>query len=126
MTNRIFDALFSIADQEVRKAIASPVVPLQSTASDTPMAAREVAGAIVQKAAPVVEHLANREPWYQSRVTWGAIITAIGSIAAIFGYSYTAEAQLATLNVVMFVAPPLVGAALTLWGRYVARKPLGT
>jgi hypothetical protein len=29
---------------------------------------------------PVIDHLTNNEPWYQSRVTWGALIAAAAGI----------------------------------------------
>jgi hypothetical protein len=42
---------------------------------------------------PVIDHLTNNEPWYQSRVTWGALIAAAAGIAGLAGYTIDAEDQ---------------------------------
>lgn len=84
--------------------------------------------AVAREVAPVIEHLTNNEPWYQSRVTLGALLTVIAAVAGIWGYSFPAETQSKILDTVLALAPligPLVGAAVVLWGRWVARKPIG-
>jgi uncharacterized membrane protein len=62
-------------------------------------------------------------------VTWGVIISVISALAAMFGFTIEAEMQSTLLNSIMAIAPALgviVGSVVTLYGRWVARKPLGT
>jgi len=100
-----------------------------AVASDTTDATRkdtmEITNAVVDEIGPVVAHVTNTEPWYQSRVTLGAILTAVAGVVGIFGYAFPAEVQGKVIEATIALAP-LVGAAITLYGRWVAKKPLGS
>lgn len=91
--------------------------------ADLPALAETVAGAIA--ADPALGHAVNAEPWYRSRVTWGAIIAALAPVIGIVaGREIGAEEQSLLADAAM-AAAGLAGAALALYGRWVARVPLG-
>lgn len=80
--------------------------------------------AIIDALTPVVDailHSTNNEPWWQSRIIWGQIITAAGLAAAGFGVTLNASTQ----ELLVSLAVPLAGIAVTLYGRLRAKKPLG-
>jgi len=98
--------------------------------ADNPLTADmapRITKAIIEEVAadPAVIHASNAEPWYVSRVTWGAIIAALAPILGlIFGHAISAEDQ-ASLGQIAVAIGTLVGAGLTLYGRWMARAPLG-
>ncbi|MCB8819962.1 hypothetical protein LJD17_05350 [Microvirga rosea] len=80
---------------------------------------------MIEEVGPIVAHLTNNEPWYQSRVTWGAIIAAASPILApIIGRALSPEEQALWTSVLTMVGTG-IGAALTLYGRWKARRPIG-
>jgi hypothetical protein len=92
--------------------------------------ANDNARAVAEKLAPAVlatpelQHLANEEAWYRSRVTWGAIIsTAIPLLGAVgIATDWIDPDEAAALGVALGTA---IGGAVTLYGRWKARRPLG-
>lgn len=73
---------------------------------------------------PALRHIANAEPWYASRVTWGAIIAALSPILGlVFGHALSAEDK-ASLAEIAVALGTLTGAGLALYGRWRARAPL--
>ncbi len=115
----IRNALTPAVVKAVQKAAASP-----DTATK-PQDAAIVASNILTEVVPIVAHATNNEPWWQSRVTWGAILSIVATILGIFGLTFPAELQGQVLTAIM-AAIPLVGGIVTLIGRWVAKKPLGT
>lgn len=87
---------------------------------DAPLVARQVQAQIASD--PVVQHLTNTEPWWQSRVTLGAIATIFAGLGTevtlVSQHNYDVQTHLAGLGAI-------AGAFLTLWGRWVSTKPLG-
>ncbi len=79
----------------------------------------------LQEVADAVAHATNGEPWYRSRVTWGALVAGGASLAGAFGLTLGQEDR-EVLAGGLAAAGGLVGAALTLYGRWKARRPLGT
>lgn len=84
-----------------------------------------VTEAVVQRVAPVILHATNNEPWYKSRVTWGAIGAIALPLLGAFGVGTD------VIDADQFVAIGLaLGTAasgvLTLYGRWKARKPIGS
>lgn len=69
-------------------------------------------------------HDANAEPWYQSRVTWGAIISAGVPILATAGIA-TDWIDEDTLIAGLVAGGGAVGAVVTLYGRWKAKRPIG-
>lgn len=89
--------------------------------ADKPIIAQEVVAAIE----PIIAHAANNEPWYQSRVTWGAIIAAASPIVGqIVGHQFSVEEQQLAAGVATAIGAA-VGGIITLYGRWMAKKPLG-
>lgn len=83
-----------------------------------------VAQDVIKEVVPVVVNQANAEPWYQSRVTWGAILAALTGILGVFGYAFPAEMQGKVIDALV-AAGPIVSALIVLYGRWIAKKPLG-
>lgn len=81
--------------------------------------------AIINALEPVIDaivHSTNNEPWWQSRIVWGQIITAAGIAAAGFGVTLNASTQ----ELLVSLAVPVAGIAVTIYGRYRAKKPIGS
>lgn len=71
----------------------------------------------------VVINQTNQEPWWQSSVTLGAILTLVGGV-----YNFVWQVSLnGAPDPQTFIAlmTPLAGAAWTLYGRWIQRKPFG-
>lgn len=109
----------TIAEIVQKRLEASPAVPVQ--AEHAVPVEEIVSETVAREAAPVLKHLTNNEPWFRSRVTWGAIISAVAGIA---GIAITAEQQEQWTTIAISGAP-LIGAFVTLIGRWMATKPLG-
>jgi drug/metabolite transporter (DMT)-like permease len=115
---------------------AAVAAALTDVAADptTAMKGRDVPIAtdvVVQQIAPTIEHLANAEPWYRSRVTWGAIVAAGAGLAGIAGVALDAEDQqvitdgiMAAIQIGVAVAS-LAGGAIAWYGRWKAKRPIG-
>jgi len=92
---------------------------------------REIASQVIQEVrkSPEVKeivaratHATNSEPWFLSRVTWGAIIAILGGLTTEANLLMTGEGDLtAHLTALSAVA----GGVTTLYGRWVAKKPIG-
>lgn len=106
-------------DKAMENAAADPTLGVR--ARDIP----PVTAAVVAKVAPVVLHATNNEPWYQSRVTWGAIASiALPLLGAVGVSSDVIDAdQFVALGLALGTA---AGGVLTLYGRWKAKKPLGS
>lgn len=99
--------------------VQAPAVPVER--QDIPVLRPTVERIVEQEVAPVIEHLTNNEPWYQSRVTLGAIASIASGLAGIVGWQIGAE----DITTILVSVGPIVGGALALYGRWKARKPLG-
>jgi len=89
----------------------------------------DVAGIVAEKVAPAVlaspelQHAMNAEPWIQSRVTIGAVVAIIAG-----GYGLAldfTDGTLPTVDALVSQLGTIGGAAMVLYGRWVATKPLG-
>lgn len=96
-----------------------------------PAAMAEAADTIASRAVealrsdPALEHAANAEPWYRSRVTVGAILSAAAPVLGLLGLQVSPESRDLLVGVIVALGS-IVGPALTLYGRWVASRPLGT
>lgn len=81
---------------------------------------------VAEEIAPIIVNQANAEPWYQSRVTWGVIIAGASTILKPFVGELPIDAQ-QTADIVnaLATAGQAIGFGLTLYGRWIAKKPLG-
>lgn len=109
--------LFDIAGRIADRLAQNNTVPVDGR--DKPEIKREV----VQELKPVIEHLTNNEPWYRSNVTLGAIFSIMGGTATIG----TLWINGVPLSWEAYGTPALAvwGGAQALYGRWVAKKPLG-
>lgn len=111
------ESLRSQIGAAVARIAVDPSIPLRAV-DITP-----VTEAVVQKVAPAILHATNNEPWYKSRVTWGAIIAVAGPLLSVLGVS----SDLIDPDLAVSISTALVsvvGGALTLYGRWKARKPI--
>ena len=104
----------------VARMVGRPDVPL------SPAIAPTITRALEEELAadPALLHAVNAEPWYASRVTWGAIIAALSPILGLaFGLSLSAEDRASFAEIAVALGT-LTGAGLALYGRWRARTPL--
>ena len=112
----------------LERAVADPAVPI--TADAGPAAIRRAAATISDEAVseaglvPILEHTTNGEAWYRSRVTWGAILSALTPLLALAGWTLTPDDREIVVGAIVGVAP-LIGAGLALYGRWRASRPIG-
>ena len=91
-----------------------------------------IANEVIKRVTPLVLHATGNEPWYQSRVTLGAIAAVIAGILGMAGYSFDVEDQRFWVENVSQIAQLAssviaIGAGVVAWyGRWRARKPLGS
>lgn len=111
-------------------AVATVISPVVSQAVDRAVVNEgvivtpEAKAQVVKEVAAVVINKTNAEPWYQSRVTWGAIIAVVGGLAGIGGYSIGADDQAQIVNGIVGVTTA-IGGLLAWYGRWKAQKPIG-
>ncbi|NNM75078.1 hypothetical protein [Enterovirga aerilata] len=119
-SNTIAAAVSDAVKGAVKDAIQDPTVPV---ASELPsVAAARIAEAVTPEVKAVVAHATNNEPWHQSRVALGSIGTIVSSgfgLYALWASGVTNGELYAPLITAM------IGAAIALYGRFVATKPLG-
>jgi hypothetical protein len=108
--------VLDIASKIADRLIKLPSVPVEQ--AEKPVVKVEVA----KELTPVIEHLTNNEPWYQSRVTWGAIFAILGGVATIGTAAANGETS---MEVYSPAGMSILGGFGTLYGRWKARKPLG-
>ena len=120
----ILGSIFDIVSRGVQDKIADPSSPLRSEAPIT--AGRDVAREVEREVQriPEVAHATNMEPWWQSRVTWGALVSGAAGVASAFGFALAPEDTDVIIGVLTATATVL-GAAFTLYGRWRARRPIG-
>ena len=118
--------VLDIIGSALRQIGSDPSLPLQP--QDAPVVAKEV-GARIEKEARFreltaeVEHLTNQEPWYRSRVTWGALITLAASVGSGFGVVLGPE-EIEAAVTVLTAGATLIGGVVTLYGRWIAKRPI--
>lgn len=101
-----------------RAAAASPTIDIGSSAVGA------VAERVTREVVPIVDHMTNNEPWYKSRVTWGAIVSIATGLLGAFGVAtdWIDPDQAIALGMAL---GSTVGGAIALYGRWKARKPIG-
>jgi hypothetical protein len=102
----------------LKEVAASPSTSLKER--DVAPAAK----AVTDNVTAAVQHATNTEPWYQSRVTWGAIIAVGGGLAGIAGYSVDVDDQAQIVNGIVGLTTA-VGGLIAWYGRWRAKKPIG-
>jgi hypothetical protein len=113
-----------------RKMVAGAVVAALTAAASNPANSLEkrdvshTAEKVIANVVPMVEHVTNQEPWYQSRVTWGAIVSTAIPILGAFGVAtdWIEPDEAVAFGVAL---GSLIGGVITIYGRWRAKKPLG-
>lgn len=103
----------------VSAATASPATT--ATPADNHVISSSVNAAV----APLIVNATNSEPWYQSHVTIGAIVSIAIPLLSLVGV----KADIITpdqLTSIITAAGVVVGGVITLYGRWVAKRPLGS
>lgn len=90
--------------------------------SQAPAVEQKIKDAIANS--PRVQHVTNSEPWYQSRVTIGALVTMASGALGLAGFVLDAEDVALATNAALG-AGAMIGACITLYGRWRAKKPIG-
>ena len=70
-----------------------------------------------------MQHITNTEPWYQSRVTIGALISALALGLGAAGVTLAPEDRELLVAIGLGLGG-LVGPTTTLYGRWRARRPI--
>lgn len=112
------DILKNIVANGVREVARDPNTPL------TQAEAAPVTKAIITEILPPVLHATNNEPWYQSRVTWGALGAIVLPILGVIGVT-SDVIDMDTFVGLGIAAGTVFSGIVTLWGRWKARKPIG-
>lgn len=126
MTNKIQEA--------VRTAIVKGATEaaLAGTTDTQPRDVPTITSKVLNQVAPIVAHATNSEPWYQSRVMWGSIIAIAAPIAAplislIIGETVTIDAdEQAAIASALAAVGAGMGGLWAIYGRFAAKKPLGS
>jgi hypothetical protein len=117
------------AETQVAATIAEAVNETAKAPNNnlTPYDAKPVADSLIDKLGPLILNATNNEPWWASRVIWGALLAAAGTIAQpLTGYGLGID-EVKTKEIVDALATggQVVGLALVIIGRLTTRKPIG-
>lgn len=112
--------------QKVKELIAVAVSSeaVNPTSSLETRDIRAVTEAVAAQVVPTVLNVTNNEPWYQSRVTWGALGAIVLPLLGFVGVT----SDILSLNDFIVGGMALgsaISGGITLWGRWKARKPIG-
>ncbi len=124
------DIIGSIAGAVANVVVATVMSPRNGAPINEATAIAEQAADIarvnptVQNIAAQVVNATNNEPWYQSRVTWGALVAGAAGVAGLFGVTI-GDGERTVLVEGITAALSVVGAVTAIYGRWVARKPIG-
>ena len=123
----ITSLLIPVIGDIVRQVIRSP--GNDASPAEAPLIAAEVVrkvqqSEVVKEVAAKVEHVTNNEPWYQSRVTIGALVSMGTGMAGLFGVAVSPQDAEAIVAICMALGTA-AGGAITLYGRWAAKKPIG-
>ena len=118
--------VLDVIGSALRQIGADPTLPLQP--EEVPTVAEAVGTRVQQHprfrdVAAEVEHLTNQEPWYRSRVTWGALMSLVAAMGSGFGL-VLGPAEVEAAVTVLAAGGTMIGALVTLYGRWIAKRPI--
>lgn len=111
-----------------QKTVSDAVYAAAADPSNTLTAeqAQQVIPAISAQITPVLVHATSSEPWYQSRVTIGNYVAlASAVIGPMIGTTLQPDDQALITGLITGIGVA-AGAAFSLYGRWKAKKPLGS
>lgn len=121
----------NIVGQILAGFVGSSQVPVERAdiPAAKPIVERVVREAVADEVIPRMKHITNQEPWYQSRVTWGSLVSIAAGALGLIGYAeWDERRQLELVEQIMALVPvvgPILGGVFSLIGRWVSTKPLG-
>lgn len=118
MSESVKTSIENAIAEGVKTAVNSPVT--DATRPDIPV----IAEAAQKAAAPYIDHITDNEPFFQSRVVIGSVMTILGS-----GYDMIlnfTDGTIPTFNEISGPLTAIIGAGFCLYARYGAKKPLGS
>jgi hypothetical protein len=123
----IAGTVLGAVEAAVIAVVADDRVPLSAPAGRARQAAAVVKQRVAREVAAdrAVQHVTNTEPWYQSRVTVGALISALALCLGAAGVALAPEERELLVAIALGLGG-LVGPTTTLYGRWRARQPIGT
>ncbi|KAA0971068.1 hypothetical protein FPY71_11525 [Aureimonas fodinaquatilis] len=116
--NRLKSGLISGILAGLNAAAASPSVAMDANAVPA------VQAAVERAIEPIIANEANAEPWFRSRVTWGAIVSVAVPALSALGVA-TEWLQADELVALLTATGATAGGALTLYGRWRAKRTIG-
>lgn len=117
--------LGEVVEKSLIEQAAKPTNSLTQSevTSVAPSVKKDVVQEVVQQMGPVLEHLSDTEPFWQSRQWWIAMLSLAGSLLGIFGIVFPPEMQQEVLAIVMAIIGAVSSATL-IYNRYFAKRPL--
>lgn len=115
----------AVIKRRIKRVLERADVPVDNTDADV------VAEVAADEAVPTILHMTNQEPWYQSRVTLGALVSIGSGFAVLGGIAVDEGVQRQLVDTLVGVGTiagsigAVWGGVSALWGRWVARRPLG-
>lgn len=109
------DALFKLIFDRALRAVQREDVPVAATAE------QQVALAVANQVAPVLENQLNQEPLWKSRVIRGGLLVLLGAAGGFFGLQLSDGDAEQTIHLVSTLIE-VGGAAYALYGR-ITSKP---
>lgn len=91
-------------------------------ATDNAVIKRNVAVEVERQLAPRIAHETNNEPWFRSRVTWGALASTLAGISTLIMVFTTSPLDFEQLYIALMA---IGGGLTTIWGRWAAKTPIG-
>lgn len=116
------------SNQIIRAGVAEAINTALAASPETNVSGNEkrrIAEEVIAQAAPVILNQTNNEPWWQSRVTIGSLLAVLSGVLGIFGYALPDELRGQILEIIV-AAGPVIGGAIAIYGRWIAKKPIGS
>ncbi|GAB4071793.1 hypothetical protein KHC28_00495 [Ancylobacter sonchi] len=121
------------ATQMAATAVLAQLTPAITAATHTAIAntasglggadATVIAKEVAKAATDTIINQTNNEPWYLSRVTLGALLALVGGAYSL-GLDF-ADGTPPSVDSLTSQLTAIVGAGTVLYGRWVAKKPIG-
>lgn len=114
------EAAAEAAVEAVKATAESPKNDLSPVAVAN--SAVELEANVAKAMQPVIEHITNNEVWYQSRVMLGSIAAIGGGLS---GFYFAWQSGVRDWEILSPFVGSVIGGAFSIYGRFIARKPLG-
>lgn len=110
-------------DTAIIEAVSKAVRDPETNA--TPADIKPISDAVREEITPIVVNATNMEPWYQSTIIMGTLVTLGIKAIAQFGYKIPPELHGQILDFIIAVVPYLSGISVILARKGFFKKPIG-